>query len=464
MRLSASFIDAMRRIPSNETRVALVVHHRHGTERVPLSPNVPVTIGRAPPSQVRIGDESLSREHARFTRCDRTVLVEDLRSTNGTWSGGVRVDRSELWPGDEVMLGNVLVSVRAFAEEEGGSRSGPGDEIVVASPAMSHVFSTVTRIARSPIPVLLLGETGTGKEIVARALHERGPRRARPMVCVNCGAIPAQLVESTLFGHERGAFTGAGQQQRGIFEAADGGTVFLDEIGELPPAAQAALLRVLETRRVVRVGSSREIDVDVRVVAATHRDLEAMCSSGGFRLDLLYRLNAMTLTLPPLRARPEEIAPLALRFLQQANKANGLVLRGIEDPALALLQSYPWPGNARELRNAIERAAVVAEGEWIAERDLPERVSGPRAAEPAAEREEASAGEAPAMGSSGGADDLRARLLRYEAELIVQALRAAGWNQTAAAQALGMPLRTLVHKIKTLGIKKLGFAPTRDAS
>jgi two-component system, NtrC family, response regulator AtoC len=606
--LTGSFVDALRHARSDERRVALVVYHRGGAERVLLSPGIPVTIGRAPPSQVRIADDSLSREHARFTRAERAVVVEDLRSTNGTWTGGVRVDRSELSPGDEVMLGNVLVSVRALTEEEHGmpglmsherfrvaledevvrsrhfgrsfavlmiraaahrargahvSRIAPrvrallrpvdrlalygsdviavvlvetgpeaalelaraltaspadegedalvigvasfpgaattaekllevcwsalrsatpaspveaaplgtwtsgrtdrGDEPVVVSPAMVRVYSTVTRLARSPIPVLLLGETGTGKEIVARAIHERSPRRARPMVCVNCGAIPSQLVESTLFGHERGAFTGAGQQQRGLFEAADGGTVLLDEIGELPPAAQAALLRVLETRRVVRVGSSREIDVDARVVAATHRDLEAMCASGSFRLDLLYRLNAMTLTIPPLRARPEEIEPLALRFLQQANRANGLALRGIEAGALALLRGYAWPGNARELRNAIERAVIVAEGAWITDRDLPERVSGGGAVEPAAKREAALDGEEPAAEAGGGADGFRARLQRCEAEIIVQALRDAGWNQTEAALALGMPLRTLVHKLKTLGIKKLGFAPTKDA-
>jgi DNA-binding NtrC family response regulator len=467
--LSTSFLDGLRHARADDKRVALIVYHGQGAERVLLNPNVPVTVGRAPPSQVRIDDDSLSREHARFTRSERSVLVEDLRSTNGTWTGGVRVDRSELSPGDEVMLGNVPLRARCVAARAINTaklRPKCRERTTSSSRAMIRVFSTVTKLARSPIPVLLLGETGTGKEIVARAIHERSPRRARPMVCVNCGAIPPQLVESTLFGHERGAFTGAGQQQRGLFEAADGGTVLLDEVGELPPAAQAALLRVLETRRVVRVGSSREIDVDVRVVAATHRDLEAMCASGGFRLDLLYRLNAMTLTIPPLRARPEEIEPLALRFLQQANKANGLAIRGIEAEALALLQSYRWPGNARELRNAIERAVIVAEGEWIADRDLPERVCGASAREPSPAREAATFGEEPAAGaggSAGGADSFRTRLLRYEAELIVEALRDSGWNQTEAAHALGMPLRTLVHKIKTLGIKRLGFAPAKDA-
>jgi transcriptional regulator with GAF, ATPase, and Fis domain len=412
---------------------------------------------------------------------------------------------ADLSPGDELMLSNVLVSGRALTDEERGMpglmsherlRIAPeevrgatpastvqsvppgmrtcsgascladaGDEPVVVSPAMTRVFNTVTRIAHSPIPVLLLGETGTGKEIVARAIHERSPRRERPMVCVNCGAIPSQLVESTLFGHERGAFTGASQQHRGIFETADGGTVLLDEIGELPPAAQAALLRVLETRRVVRVGSSREIEVGVRVIAATNRDIEAMCASGGFRLDLLYRLNAMMLTIPSLRARPEEIEPLALRFLHQANKANGLAIRGIETEALAVLQSYAWPGNARELRNAIDSAVILADGKWIADGDLPERVRGARAVELSVDRDAASESEREesAPGSGGGADSFRTRLQRYEAELIVHALRDARWNQTEAARTLGMPLRTLVHKIKMLGITKLGYAPMKDA-
>jgi transcriptional regulator with PAS, ATPase and Fis domain len=307
---------------------------------------------------------------------------------------------------------------------------------------------------------LLHGETGTGKEVVARAIHEQSERRARPMICVNCGAIPLQLLESTLFGHERGAFTGASQQQKGVFEAADQGTVFLDEIGELPAVAQAALLRVLETKRVVRVGSTREVEVDVRVIAATHRDLEAMCETSAFRLDLLYRLNAMTLVIPPLRERPEEIVPLVECFLEQANRDHGRHVRGIDPGALSLLERYPWPGNVRELRNAIERAVVIAEGDMIAPQDLPERVRaatrlGALAPPAVDEREDGRA----SPGQQGAEGDLRASLLRYEADLIVGALRDAGWNQTEAARRLGVPLRTLVHKLKALGIRKVGYQP-----
>jgi len=607
-RLRDDGAETSRKAQSNDERVTLLIYHRDGVERAPLSEGEPIVIGRAPPSQVRIRDASLSREHARFTLSGGVVIVEDLGSTNGTWIRGAKTTRGEARPGDELVLGRVFVSIRVQPSEanvlpglmgyeqlrvtlegevvraryfgrslsllmvraargagahvgrfcsrvqtllrpvdrmalysldaiailipEAGpkaahelaqaiarkgteddpqllvgvapfpdaattaeellevgwnavqhatsedpvrmtrlgswtcasasERCGAEGEPVVVSPAMRGIFNAVARLSRSTIPVLLHGETGTGKEVVARAIHEQGARRSRPMVCVNCGAIAQQLMESTLFGHEKGAFTGASQQQKGVFEAADGGTVFLDEVGELPAAAQAALLRVLESKRVTRLGSSKEFEVDVRLITATHRDLEAMCQTGGFRLDLLYRLNAMTLTIPPLRARPEEIEELALRFLRQANEANDRGLRGIEAEALALLKGYAWPGNVRELRNAIERAVVIAEGDWITKQDLPERIRlAPRAAAPTHPEAAPEVEELPSSARSAGGD-LKARLLRYEAEIIVDALRAADWNQTEAARALGMPLRTLVHKLKTLGIKKLGFAPADE--
>jgi DNA-binding NtrC family response regulator len=599
--LPSSAVDALRQARRDNFPIALLAYHRDGAELVELPPGGSLIIGRAPPADVQIDDDSLSREHARFTRTpDGAVRVSDLGSLNGTWVRGERVLEGEARVGDEVVLGRVIVTVcerapeagtrhglmsherfRVALEEEvvrsrffgrsmavlllrsgrgervhvsrwaprvqallrcvdkmalysldavaillpeatlatalevartitaprggevtlfagvaalpetatsaekllegcwaaaqaaapgrlvqaapcgpwtwGGASAGGGadERPVVESPAMRKVYASVARLARSSIPVLLQGETGTGKEVVARALHEQGPRRGRPMVCLNCGAVPQQLVESTLFGHERGAFTGASQQQKGIFESADGGTVFLDEIGELPLPAQVALLRVLEEKRVTRVGSSKEIEVDVRLIAATHRDLEAMCEAGTFRLDLVYRLNTMTLTLPPLRERPEEIEPLAMHFLQQANRANDRQIRGIEPAALAVMRSYSWSGNVRELRNAIERAVVIAEGDWISVADLPERVRAVARIAAPAERE-------PESGLSGGAPandagNIRARMQHYEAQLIVEALREAQWNQTEAARRLEMPLRTLVHRMKVLGIKKLGY-------
>jgi DNA-binding NtrC family response regulator len=324
---------------------------------------------------------------------------------------------------------------------------------------MREALDMAARVAASAAPVILQGETGTGKEVVARFLHDRSPRAARAMVSVNCAAIPAQLVESTLFGYERGAFTGAAQRQKGVFEEADGGTVFLDEIGELAPSAQAALLRVLETGHFARVGSPREIAVDVRVVAATHRDLEALRDAGQFRADLYYRLGVVVIPLPPLRERADDIEPLARRFLERA----GGQARHLTPDALACLRAYAWPGNVRELRNTLERAAILAPGSEIREEDLPARV---RAAVSAPAPSPASVPSAlpppppsvarptliPPAGDAADLGEIRAKMAEYEAQRILETLEATGWNRSEAARRLGMPIRTLSHKVK--GLKK----------
>jgi two-component system response regulator AtoC len=315
--------------------------------------------------------------------------------------------------------------------------------VIVKSSAMKQVMATVKRLTASTIGVLIVGETGTGKEVIARAIHEGGPRKKQPLRSINCAAIPGQLIESVLFGHEQGAYTGADKSARGIFEQAEGGTVLLDEIGELAPSAQAALLRVLETKKVTRVGGDKEIDVDVRVIAATHRDLEAMVDAGRFRQDLLYRLNTMTLRIPALRERVDEIRPLAERFLKDACRQAGSDVRTIDAQALAALEGYSWPGNVRELRNAIERAVVLAEGKAIMTVDLTDRIRGGSRAQPAE-----------AEPSTEMPTDYKEHLRRYEAELILRALHKHDGNQTEAAKTLKLPLRTLVHKIQTYGIKK----------
>ena len=322
-------------------------------------------------------------------------------------------------------------------------------DVIVKNAAMKQVMATVKRLAVSTITVLINGETGTGKEVIARAIHDSGPRKKRPLRTINCGAIPSTLIESVLFGHEQGAFTGADKAAPGIFEQADGGTVLLDEIGELSPSAQAALLRVLETKRVTRVGGHKEIEVDVRVIAATHRDLEAMVEAGRFRQDLLFRLNTMMLKLPPLRERVDEIKPLAERFLKEASRQAGASVRSIDAGALAALERYSWPGNIRELRNVIERAVVLAEGKALTLEDLTERVrKGSRPASPTA----------PGPGAPPSGEELpgdyREHVRKFEIELILQALRKHDGNQTEAAKSLNLPLRTLVHKIQTYGIKK----------
>jgi len=295
--------------------------------------------------------------------------------------------------------------------------------------------------------VLIHGETGSGKEVIAQAIHEGGSRKKAPLRAINCAAIPQTLLESVLFGHEQGAFTGADKAAPGIFEQANGGSVFLDEIGELAPSAQAALLRVLETKRLMRVGGHKEIEVDVRVIAATHRDLEAMVEAGRFRQDLLYRLNTMTLRIPPLRERTDEIKALAEKFLKEASTKSGGTVKSIDAKALQALEAYSWPGNVRELRNVIERAVVLAEGKAIQLADLTERVRGGRPTQAQPELGEVDPSEETSS-------DYRDRVRKFETELIIRALHKANGNQTEAAKALNLPLRTLVHKIQTYGIKK----------
>jgi len=303
------------------------------------------------------------------------------------------------------------------------SEASAGDHPVVTSEVMKQVFKMAQRVASSTIPVLLVGETGTGKELVAEAVHRQGGRSGHKMVCVNCGAIPKDLVESTLFGHEKGSFTGATQRSAGVFESADGGTVFLDEVGELPLPAQAALLRVLESQRFSRVGSTREMEVDVRIVAATHRDLSSMSDEGTFREDLYFRLNAMTIEIPPLRARAEEVVPLAERFMAESSRSNGRDVNRISAEALALLERYHWPGNVRELRNAIERATVLAEGHSILPDDLPTPIRSLAGTIPAAPHS-----SAPQSKPSGAPEDvegtLKARVARYEARILRDTMEA----------------------------------------
>jgi DNA-binding NtrC family response regulator len=324
----------------------------------------------------------------------------------------------------------------------------PEVELDQVGSAMRPVFQMIERVAPSDLPVLIYGETGTGKEVVARAIHQSGPRRERTMRCINCGAIPRDLVQSTLFGHERGSFTGASQQRQGVFEEADGSTLLLDEVGELPAEAQVSLLRVLETGRLSRVGSSLEIPVDVRVISATHRNLEELCHAGVFRRDLLYRLNTITLKVPPLRERLDEIVPLAEHFIAKASEYGGQPPKTIEPGAMELLARYPWPGNVRELRNAMERAVLVANSHAITASDLPSHVRA--ALEPTVR---CLADETPALGhQTADSSEFKQRVRRYEIQLLYRALEQTGWNKKAAARELRIPLRTLMYKVQSHGL------------
>jgi two-component system, NtrC family, response regulator AtoC len=329
---------------------------------------------------------------------------------------------------------------------------------VVRAQAMQRLYALADRIANNNVPVLILGETGTGKEVIATHVHKASPRRDKRMVVINCAALPQNLIESALFGHEKGAFTGADSLKKGVFEEGDHSTVFLDEVGELSPAAQAALLRVLETKRFSRVGSAREIEVDTRIIAATHRDLEAMVEARTFRADLYYRLNTMTLKVLPLRDRKEEISALAHAFLAQTVERWNTSARDFAAETMELLTAYRWPGNVRELRNVIERAAVICTTAQLEPEDLPERVrSQEESSEPLPSGSPFSAEERQSTMRTFeelGSVPFRDRIRDYEVKLITDALDAANGNQSRAAEILRMPLRTLVHKIRSYNLKK----------
>jgi DNA-binding NtrC family response regulator len=370
--------------------------------------------------------------------------AEQARVITASWSGGDPPLSCSLatFPTDGGSVDELIAAVKQpdKTAREPTDLSG----VVIKNAAMKELMASADRLAHSQITVLVLGETGSGKEVIARAIHEAGPRKKKPLRTINCGALPASLIESVLFGHEQGAFTGADKAVAGIFEQGNGGTVLLDEIGELSASAQAALLRVLETKQVTRIGGTKEIAVDVRVIAATHRDLEAMVAAGTFRGDLWYRLNSVTLKIPPLRERADEIRPLAERFLKEATKHARSNVKSIDAEALAALEAYSWPGNVRELRNVIERAVVLAEGKAIELQDLPERVR----------RDRGETEESPAAAMGSLPSDYREHVRKFEVDLILRALHKHDGNQTEAAKALKLPLRTLVHKMQRYGIKK----------
>jgi DNA-binding NtrC family response regulator len=591
-------------------RFSLIVYHRDGAQVVPLRPEEAVVIGRERPSHVRIQDDSLSREHARFLLSEGQVSVEDTGSLNGTWVRGRRITEAEVRPGDEILLGQVRVSLHVLAPEEGdllglasherfraaledevvrsatfrrpiamlmirAGQRGSGEHVsvwrervtrllrpvdkvalyssstlevllpemdtagaervakalaeghrndepqllvgavvhlgnvttaeklielsrlellrttpsmpvclrgaelsehpggepaepgkaIVGSPAMKRVFDQVKRMARMRT-VLVVGETGVGKDVVARALHDESPRRSKRFIAINCGTLQGDMAKSKLFGHVKGAFTSALADRAGAFELANGGTLFLDEIGDLPLDTQVMLLRVLDDMVVIREGCHIERKVDVRVIAATWKDLEAMCRQGTFRLDLLQRLNAMKIVVPPLRERVEEIEPIAMHYLRTFNALCGTNVRGFDPEALDLMRRNEWIGNVRQLKNLIEYAVNQARFDVITADDVRElalnacespapqlAAKEARPAVPAVHR-----APPPPRGRPSEALNLEKALWAYETQLIVDALKAVGGKQKKAAERLGIPLRTLSFKIKKFGITRGDYA------
>ncbi|HEX6748560.1 MAG TPA: sigma-54 dependent transcriptional regulator [Longimicrobium sp.] len=352
-------------------------------------------------------------------------------------------------PCDNAVLRSKIKSVLARREPVLGAGA---SRLVGNTTRMRDVLRAIARVAPTESTVLLRGATGTGKELIARAIHEESPRRSRPFVAVNCSALAEGILESELFGHARGAFTGAVVDRKGMFEEANGGTLFLDEIGDVSPAMQARLLRVLQEREVVRVGTSRPIQVDVRVVAATHRDLEAMVEDGRFRKDLYFRLKVFQVRVPELKERTEDIPPLAAAAVARWNERVEPTRRvgGISEDAIEVLQAYDWPGNVRELMAAIEYACIVCDGKRILPCHLPEEVrEGPQPA----------AAHANGDGAAKKGIEAKAEPRRYQApdanaerEAIKTALEEANGNRTRAAARLGMGRTTLWQKLKEYGL------------
>ncbi|MEZ4223354.1 MAG: sigma 54-interacting transcriptional regulator [Polyangiaceae bacterium] len=392
-----------------------------------------LVVGRAEGCDLRVLDESVSRQHVAVYGTS-PPCIEDLNSANGTMVGNTRIPahaRVPLELSTVVELGDALLVLRSgsvsTADREPVAPDGTGEP----SPAMQRVYELVDLVAKTNIPVLLLGRTGVGKGVIAQEIHQRSERAKGPLLRLNCAAIPEQMLESELFGHERGAFTGAREAKPGLLEAASGGTLLLDEVGELAAGAQAKLLHALERGEVLRVGAIAPRPIDTRFIAATNRDLNAEMEAGRFREDLYFRLNGMSITIPPLRERPTEIPALARSFVREACVQLGISPVEITPAALERLTAHPWPGNVRELRSVMVRAALVARGSRI----------GIEHFEPVAE-----------SAASRKATQLRAEVRELELRRVVEVLEQCRNNQVEAAKRLGISRGTLRRRMKELGL------------
>jgi len=359
-------------------------------------------------------------------------------------------------PVDIQMLRGLVRTALRLAEEkrEGGGAAkagGSGDRLIGDSPAMEQVRATIAKLARNQAPVYIAGESGVGKELVARLIHERGPRAGGPFVPVNCGAIPSELMESEFFGHRKGSFTGASADKEGLFQAAQGGTLFLDEVAELPLHMQVKLLRAIQEKAVRPIGGRDEIPVDVRILSATHKNLGQLVEQGQFRQDLFYRINVIELRVPPLRERRGDVPQLAAFILKSLAGKSGQEVGRLTPAALDALEAYDFPGNVRELENILERAMAMSDGASIEASDLmlPQRGARPTPTEAAAPAGAPAAPAAASPSADGGLDDY---ISNIERTAIVKALEESRYNKTAAARKLGITFRALRYKLKKLGI------------
>jgi len=440
-------------VTERAARLELAVFSSKGVAVHPVVPGKRLVVGRAGDADISIDDAAVSRRHAVF-HAGPPLEVEDLGSANGTFVSPAaasaqaphsptadqhrqRTGRAALRPGDSVFIGAAVLVVRVAAAAPAPADVLEGFDAIVRDRAVVRVYEEAARAARLSLPILLLGETGVGKDVLARFIHQRSRRAARPFIALNCAALSESLAESELFGHEKGAFTGAQHARAGLLEAAHGGTVFLDEIGELPLATQAKLLRTLESSEVQRLGSVRTVRIDVRLVSATNRDLERDAAQGRFRSDLYFRVNGIALRVPPLRERTGEIGELARRFLAAAARQAGIgEPPAISPEAMAALERYAWPGNVRELRYVMERTLVTAGAGPIAPEHLPPQIAS-------------GAGEAGrAHGHAMPRADPATR------ERVIEALAECDSNQTRAAEKLGVSRRTLINRMIEYGLPR----------
>jgi DNA-binding NtrC family response regulator len=386
---------------------------------------LPVRIGSASDNTLVINNPTVSRHHAEVVAADGRLVLTDLGSTNGTYLSGHRIERSFLTRDNQLRFGKFAVRLRLAAEQQTEENFG---ELRGSSPVMLELYQLLRRISASDVSVLLWGETGTGKELAARAIHEHSARSEGPLSVLDCSAVDRDLISSELFGHEPGAYTGATTTRQGAFEQAHKGTLFIDEVGELPLELQAKLLRALETREIRRLGGSKNIRVDCRVISATHRDLDHMVQTGAFRRDLYYRLAQITARIPPLRERTADIALLVDHFLSQLARAGRKALP-LDAAALERLCQARLEGNVRELRNIVERACVLSTHASVRAGDLVLPAAPTPANEPMPQLEQ------------------------LEKDAVIKALEANGYHRGRTAAALGISAPTLRERIRRYGIR-----------
>jgi two-component system, NtrC family, response regulator AtoC len=472
-----------------ETPFEVLVYLRQHCTVFKLPESGMMRVGRGPGNEIRIEDPSVSRFHFAL-HVGESIEVEDLGSANGTSVFRSETDsatedttqrndsearlgageRRALSPGDFIRAGVALIVVQVPAKPARSSISAVSSRppaefgpLVLLDPEMKRAYDIAVRAAQSGISVLISGETGAGKEVFADTIHMRSNRKHKPLLRLNCAALPEALLESELFGHERGAFTGASQAKVGLLESNDQGTVFLDEIGEMPMSTQAKLLRVLEEKTILRVGATKPRPIDVRFIWATNRDLRAEARAGRFRQDLYFRIAGVEFSIPPLRKRQSEIEPLARLFLERFCRRSNLPIPELTPGALAALHAYSWPGNVRELRNVMERAPFICVAGMLTAEHIPHDSAEEHGLFPAEEEEPTEVFvPAPSLvrniggGGLGGPGSPSQRPGNEDAERarIMQALEQCAGNQTRAARLLGVSRRTLINHLERLNMPR----------